>query len=65
MEDLPKTTKSDQIEKIIAKDLAIVELATEILQRRLQLADEGENKMSTRDVIASADVSAKRYTIFK
>lgn len=61
-----KSTKNDQIEKIIAKDLEIVEIATDILKDRLLLAkNDPENKMSNRDIIASADVSAKRYSLFK
>jgi hypothetical protein len=68
LQELPNSTKSDKIEKIIEKDLSIVELATEILQDRLQKAkapETAEDKMSTRDIIASADVSAKRYSLFK
>jgi hypothetical protein len=66
LQDLPNTTKSDHIEKILKKDLEIVDIATDILKDRLTLAkDDTENKMSTRDIIASADVSAKRYSLFK
>lgn len=68
LEDIPKTTKSDQIEKIISKDIEIVNLATDILQDRLRKAkkpETDEDKMTTRDIIASADVSAKRYSLFK
>lgn len=66
MKDLPKTNKSEHVEEILKKDLEIVNLATDILKNRLTLAkDDPDNKMSTRDVIASADVSAKRYTLFK
>lgn len=65
LKDLKKT-KNDQIEKIISKDLEIVELATDILKDRLILAkNDPESKMSNRDIIASADVSAKRYSLFK
>jgi len=66
LKNLPSTTKSDHIEKILEKDLEIVNLATDILKDRLTLAKEDpESKMSTRDIIASADVSAKRYSLFK
>jgi len=66
MKDLPKTSKSEHVEQILKKDLEIVNLATDILKNRLTLAKEDpDSKMSTRDVIASADVSAKRYSLFK
>lgn len=62
LQEIPNTTKSDHIEAIIAKDLDIVNLAQEELQRRLK--DKAWD-ISTRDIIASADVSAKRYSLFK
>jgi len=66
LKDLPNSVKSDHIEKILEKDLQIVNLATDILKDRLILAKEDpESKMSTRDIIASADVSAKRYSLFR
>lgn len=66
LKELPISPKSDHIEKILEKDLEIVNLATDILKDRLTLAKEDpENKMSTRDIIKSADVSAKRYSLFK
>lgn len=69
LDEIPQNaTKSEAINNIIEKDLAIVELATEILQERLKKAkapETPEDKMSTRDIIASADVSAKRYSLFK
>jgi hypothetical protein len=57
--------KSDQINKIIEADIEIVEIATKILKDRLKIAEEDPDSMSTRDVISSADVSAKRYALFK
>jgi hypothetical protein len=69
MKEMPQiTTKSDAVNKIIEKDLKIVTLATEILEDRLTKAkkpETDEDRMSTRDIIASADVSAKRYSLFK
>lgn len=63
--DLPKSNKNEHIDKIIKKDLEIVDIATDILKWRLEKADDEGSKMSTRDIIASADVSAKRYSLFK
>jgi hypothetical protein len=41
-------------------------LSTDILINRLELAkSDPDSKISTRDIIASADVSAKRYSLFK
>jgi len=57
--------KSEQVNRIIEADIEIVEIATKILKDRLKLAEESPESMSTRDVIASADVSAKRYSLFK
>jgi hypothetical protein len=57
--------KSLAIENIIKKDIEIVDIATRILKQRLELAEEDATTMSTRDVISSADVSAKRYSLFK
>ena len=54
--------KIDAIEKIIQKDLTIVELAQAELEKRLKHKPED---MSARDIIASADTSAKRYSLFK
>jgi len=66
LKELPISPKSDHIEKILEKDLQIVNLATDILINRLELAQsDPESKISTRDIIASADVSAKRYSLFK
>lgn len=64
LKDLPNTTKSDHIEKMLEKDLNIVNLAQEELERRLSDPEKLE-KIGTRDIIASADVSAKRYSLFK
>lgn len=64
LKDLPNTTKNDHIEKILEKDLNIVNLAQEELERRLWDPEKLE-KIATRDIIASADVSAKRYSLFK
>lgn len=61
--ELPQiSAKSEHIEAIIAKDLQIVNLAQQILQDRLEAKPDD---ISTRDIIASADVSAKRYSLFK
>lgn len=66
IKDLPNSSKNEHIEKILEKDLKIVNLATDILIDRLELAQsDPESKISTRDIIASADVSAKRYSLFK
>lgn len=63
---LPNSNKSEHIEKILEKDLQIVNIATDLLINRLELAQsDPESKMSTRDIISSADVSAKRYSLFK
>lgn len=62
LKELPNTTKSDHIETILKKDLQIVNLAQQILQDRLEAKPDD---ISTRDIIASADVSAKRYSLFK
>lgn len=62
LKDLPKSSKSEHIETILKKDLQIVNLAQKILQDRLE---EKPDDISTRDIIASADVSAKRYSLFK
>ena len=48
--------KVDAIEKIIQKDLTIVELAQAELEKRLKHKPED---MSARDIISSADTSAK------
>lgn len=55
-------TKIDAIERIIETDKNIVELAQAELQRRIK---ETPKDISTRDIIASADTSAKRYSLFK
>jgi len=60
--DIPNSNKSEHIETILKKDLQIVNLAQEELERRLK---EKALEISTRDIIASADVSAKRYSLFK
>ncbi len=66
LKELPMSPKSDHIEKILEKDLQIVNIATDLLINRLELAQsDPESKMSTRDIISSADVSAKRYSLFK
>jgi len=66
IKDLPNSSKSEHIEKILEKDLKILNLSTDILIDRLELAkSDPDNKISTRDIIASADVSAKRYSLFK
>lgn len=62
LQEIPNTTKSDHIEAIIAKDLEVVDKAQEILLDRL---NNKPDDISTRDIIASADVSAKRYSLFK
>lgn len=62
LKDLPNSSKSEHIETILKKDLQIVNLAQEELERRLK---EKASEISTRDIIASADVSAKRYSLFK
>lgn len=66
LKELPISPKSDHIEKILEKDLKILNLSTDILIDRLELAkSDPDSKISTRDIIASADVSAKRYSLFK
>lgn len=55
-------SKIDAIEKIIQKDLTIVELAQAELEKRLK---HKPGDMSARDIISSADTSAKRYSLFK
>lgn len=55
-------TKSIAIEEIIKRDISIVELAQGILEKRLR--DKWDD-ISTRDIISSADVSAKRYSLFR
>jgi hypothetical protein len=61
--ELPQiSAKSDHIESIIKKDLQVVNKAQEILLDRLTNNPED---ISTRDIISSADVSAKRYSLFK
>lgn len=62
IKDLPNSSKSEHIEKMLEKDLNIVDLAQKELERRLK--DQAQD-ISTRDIIASADVSAKRYSLFK
>lgn len=62
IKDLPNSNKSEHIETILKKDLQIVNLAQQILQDRLEAKPDD---ISTRDIIASADVSAKRYSLFK
>lgn len=54
--------KIDAIERIIETDKQIVELAQAELQRRIK---ETPKDISTRDIIASADTSAKRYSLFR
>ena len=65
IKEISKVDKSEQVNRIIEADIEIVEIATKILKDRLKLAEESPESMSTRDVIASADVSAKRYSLFK
>lgn len=66
LKEIPISPKSDHIEKILEKDLKILNLSTDILINRLELAkSDPDSKISTRDIIASADVSAKRYSLFK
>lgn len=61
--ELPQiSAKSDHIETIIQKDLQVVNKAQEILLDRLNT---NPDDISTRDIISSADVSAKRYSLFK
>lgn len=62
LKDLPNSVKSDHIERILEKDLNIVDLAQKELERRLK---DNAKDLATRDIIASADVSAKRYSLFK
>lgn len=62
LQDIPKATKSDRIKKILDKDLEIVDLALTEISRRLT---EQPEELLMRDVIASADVSAKRYTLLQ
>lgn len=62
IKDIPKSNKSEHIETILKKDLQIVNLAQQILQDRLEAKPDD---ISTRDIISSADVSAKRYSLFK
>lgn len=59
---IPKANKSEQVNKIIDKDIEIVETAQLILHKRLK---DNEKDMSTRDIISMADVSAKRYSLLK
>ena len=62
LQDIPKATKTDRIEKILDKDLSIVDLALSEIERRLK---DDKDKMTTRDMISAADVSAKRYSLLK
>lgn len=62
LQEIPKATKTDRIEKILDKDLSIVDLALEEIERRIK---EEKEKMTTRDMISAADVSAKRYSLLK
>ncbi len=62
IKDLPNSNKSEHIESIIKKDLQVVNKAQEILLDRLNT---NPDDISTRDIISSADVSAKRYSLFK
>lgn len=61
---LPKSNKNEHIEKILEKDINIVNLALDELERRFKDKNIKE-ALSTRDIISSADVSAKRYSLFK
>ncbi len=54
--------KIEFIERIISTDAEIVELAQAELKKRIQ---ETPDKVSTKDIISSADTSAKRYSLFK
>ena len=56
--------KIDVIEWIIKNDIDITELAQKELKRRLE-DDKLSKEMSTRDIISSADVSAKRYALLR
>ena len=62
IKDIPNSSKSEHIETIIKKDLHVVNNAQEILHDRL---NNSPDDISTRDIISSADVSAKRYSLFK
>jgi len=55
-------SKIDAIEKILEKDINIVRLAQEEIERRIQDNPDG---ISMRDMISSADVSARRYSLLK